>query len=180
MAKTRSGIPCMGWTLTTAITSRDFEGTRSSLDLRFPIVSWSLASVPQKATDQNGTELFPESARQNDLSSGFNRARLAWYNIEPVLQEPHNPNNPIKDLDELSKPETRQILQNEIFPQRTNDIGQGVLTTFDMAFYPNEKGPYNFRTDVNQNGTLKQPQKAWGGIMRSIDQTDFETANIEF
>lgn len=158
----------------------DFEGTRSSIDLRFPLVSWALASVPQGAKDQNGNELFQESMRQNDLSSGFNRAKLAWYNIEPVLQERRNSSNPIKDLDELSKPETRQVLQNEIFPQRTNDIGQGVLTTFDMAFYPSEKGPYNFRTDLNNNGTLKEPRRAWGGIMRAVDQTDFETANIEF
>jgi cell surface protein SprA len=158
----------------------DFEGTRSSIDLRFPIVSWSLASVPQKAVDANGVELFPESARNNDVSSGFNRAKLAWYNIEPQLQERRNPNNPIDNVDELSKPETRQILQTEIFPQRTNDIGQGVLTTFDMAFYPSEKGPYNYRTDLTTSGNLKEPQRAWGGIMRNIDQTDFETANIEF
>jgi cell surface protein SprA len=72
-------------------------------------------------------------------------------------------------------------LQTEIFPQRTNDIGQGVLTTFDMAFYPSEKGPYNYRTDKPPgSGNLKDPQRAWGGIMRNIDQTDFETANIEF
>ena len=29
-------------------------------------------------------------------------------------------------------------------------------------------------------GGLLQPKKAWGGIMRNIDQTDFETNNIEF
>ena len=27
---------------------------------------------------------------------------------------------------------------------------------------------------------LLNPKKAWGGIMRNIDQTDFETGNIEF
>jgi cell surface protein SprA len=159
----------------------DFEGTRSSIDLRFPLINWSLASVPQKANAfKNGPELFPEAALQNNPASGFNRAKLAWYNIEPVLQERRNPNNPIKDLNELSKPETRQILQTEIFPQRTNDIGQGVLTTFDMAYYPAEKGPYNFRTDLDGDGRLNDPKQAWGGIMRNIDQTDFETANIEF
>ena len=38
--------------------------------------------------------LFPEAALNNDLASGYNRAKLAWYNIEPVLQEKSNPNNP--------------------------------------------------------------------------------------
>jgi cell surface protein SprA len=160
----------------------DFEGTRSSIDLRFPLINWTLASVPQNAVDQNGNILFPEAALNNDLASGFNRAKLAWYNIEPVLQERSNPNNPIaKNLVELSKPESRQVSQQEIFPQKTTNLGQGILTTFDLAYYPKEKGPYNFRTDLNPaNGQLLNPKKAFGGIMRNIDQTDFETSNIEY
>jgi cell surface protein SprA len=160
----------------------DFEGTRSAIDLRFPIISWALASVPQKAPDANGNILFPEATLLDDLSSGFNRAKLAWYNIEPVLQERRNNNNPLRnDPDELSKPETRQVFQSEIFPQRTNDIGQAILTTFDMAYYPRERGPYNFRTSgLDANGRLISPKESWAGIMRNIDQTDFETSNIEF
>lgn len=159
----------------------DFEGTRSSIDLRFPLISWTLASPPQEAKDTLGNILFPEAQLQNNLASGFNRAKLAWYNIEPILQERRNEENPLRNnLAELSKPEVRQVLQTEIFPQRTADIGQGLLTTFDLSYYPMEKGPYNFRTDLTTNGRLPEPKKAWGGIMRNIDQTDFETANIEF
>ena len=152
----------------------DFEGTRSSIDLRFPLINWTLASTPK---------LFPESNLSNDLAYGFNRAKLAWYNIEPVLQEKNNPNNPIKDVNEISKPQTRQVLQKEIFPQRTNDFGQGLLTTFDLAFYPRDKGPYNYETRgtrIDGNGRLTNPTQAWGGIMRNIDQIDFETGNIEY
>ncbi len=154
----------------------DFEGTRSGIDLRFPLISWTLASVPQ------GNGLFPESANNNDLSSGYNRAKMAWYNIESVLQE-RNANNPIKDVEELSKPETRQVLQKEIFPKRSTQFGEGLLQTFDLAFYPKERGPYNFQTDplrLDANGKLRVPTKAWGGLMRNIDQTDFETGNIEY
>ncbi|HEX2536462.1 MAG TPA: cell surface protein SprA, partial [Chitinophagaceae bacterium] len=162
----------------------DFEGTRSSLDLRFPLISWNLASVPQNAPDANNNILFPEADLQNDVASGFNRARLAWYNIEPVLQERRNSNNPLRsDAEELSRPETRQVLQEEIFPQRTADIGQGLLTTFDLAYYPREKGPYNYEARpgrINERGQFLNPRGAWGGIMRNIDQTDFETSNIEF
>ncbi|HEU4472364.1 MAG TPA: cell surface protein SprA, partial [Flavisolibacter sp.] len=160
----------------------DFEGTRSSIDLRFPLISWTLASVPQKATDNLGNILFPE-ADNKDSTSGFNRAKLAWYNIEQVLQERRNNNNPIRDnIAELIKPETRQVFQSEIFPKRSQDIGQAVLPTFDMAYYPNERGPYNFRTNNlnTSNGRLLSPARSWGGIMRNIDQTDFETSNIEF
>ena len=160
----------------------DFEGTRSSIDLRFPLINWTLASVPQNAVDQNGNILFPEATLNNDLSSGYNRAKIAWYNIEPVLQERTNTNNPLRNnLIELSKPESRQVLNQEIFPEKTTNLGEGILTTFDLAYYPREKGPYNFRTDVDPGtGQLLNPKKAFGGIMRNIDQTDFETSNIEY
>ncbi len=162
----------------------DFEGTRSSIDLRFPLISWTLASTPQKSPDKNNAILFPEAELHNDLAYGYNRAKLAWYNIEQVLQETRNANNPLRNnLSELSKPETRQVYNREIFPNRTLDFGQGILTTFDLSFYPKEKGPYNFEYrngKINANGNLLNPKKAWGGIMRNIDQTDFETGNIEF
>lgn len=159
----------------------DFEGTKSSVDLRFPLISWTMASTPQNAPDQNGNILFPEAVQTNDLAYGYNRAKLAWYNIEPVLQERKNANNPLRNNpSELSKPETRQVLMSELFPQRTNDLGQGLLTTFDLAFYPKERGPYNFNTNLDAAGRLRTPNKSWGGIMRNIDQTDFETSNIEF
>ncbi|MEP6700273.1 MAG: cell surface protein SprA, partial [Bacteroidota bacterium] len=156
----------------------DFEGTRAGIDLRFPLISWTMASIPQ------GNGLFPEAALSNDLSSGYNRAKIAWYNIESVLQEKRSSNNPLRgDLAELSKPETRQVLQKEIFPKRSTQFGEGLLTTFDLAFYPKDKGPYNFEsrnTRVNANGKLTNPKQAWGGLMRNIDQTDFETGNIEY
>ena len=164
----------------------DFEGARSSVDLRFPLTSWTLASVPQNApggATGNGPILFPEASLHDNLQSGFNRARLSWYNIEQQLQERRNPNNPLRNhLEELIKPETRQVFQSEIFPRRSLDIGQAILTTFDLAYYPRERGPYNFRTnDLNTgNGQLLQPTRSWGGLMRNIDQTDFETSNIEF
>jgi cell surface protein SprA len=158
-----------------AIYIDDFEGTRSSIDLRFPLISWTLASTPS---------MFPESSLSNDLAYGYNRAKIAWYNIEPVLQDRSNTNNPLRsELTELSKPETRQVLNTEIFPQRTNDLGQGLLTTFDIAFYPKDKGPYNYEYRpgrITPDGRLANPTQAWGGIMRNIDQIDFETGNVEF
>src|SRR5258706_13235337 len=35
-------------------------------------------------------------------------------------------------------------------------------------------------TSINPDGTLKNPDKRWGGIMRKIEPTDFEASNIEF
>ena len=160
----------------------DFEGTKASIDLRFPLVGWTLASTPRGARDRFGNVLFPEADRFDDLEYGKNRAKIAWYNIEPILQEKSNPNNPVRgDVADLSDPRVRSVSQLEIFPQRTPDFGQNQLVTFDLAYYPKDRGPYNYDfTGVDANGRLRDPRKRWGGIMRGIDQTDFETANIEF
>ena len=156
----------------------DFEGATSSVDLRFPFVAWALASTPQ------GNGLFPEATATNSLSYNSNRAKLAWYNIEPTLQDKSSPNNPLKNnLAELSDPRVRQVFTSELFPQRTTNITDVVTSTFDMAYYPEDRGPYNFNDSagsVDANGKFKDPKSKWGGIMRNIDQTDFETGNIEY
>ena len=67
----------------------DFEGSKSDIDLRFPPISWALASTPFGATDETGnTLLFPEAALSDNLDYGKNRAKIAWYQIEPTLQDP--------------------------------------------------------------------------------------------
>ena len=160
----------------------NFEGSKSDIDLRFPPISWALASTPVGATDKNGNILFPEATLNNSLDYGKNRAKIAWYQIEPILQDVRSASNPLKgNKAELSDPRVRSISQSEIFPQRTTSFGQNQLITFDLAYYPKERGPYNYDANrVDANGRLLTPKTRWGGLMRNIDQTDFETANIEF
>ena len=156
----------------------DFEGTTSAIDLRFPLISWVLASTPQN----NG--LFPEGSLSNDLSYGFNRSKIAWYNIEPNLQDAKGSNNPVKGYQDFSDPRIRAINQQEIYPTKSVDYGQAQLVTFDLAYYPQDRGPYNFDARIGSinpgDGKLLNPKTRWGGIMRAIDQTDFETANVEY
>ena len=152
----------------------DFEGSRNSIDLRFPLVNWGLASTP----GGDGTP-FPEANLRDSLRYGYNRAKLAWYNIEPVLQDSRSPNNPISDhlLNDLR---VRSVKVTDIFRNRTPDFGQANLVTFDLAYYPRERGPYNFDPDIGPDGKLPNPQNRWGGLMRGIDQVDFETGNVEY
>ncbi|MEQ1553129.1 MAG: cell surface protein SprA [Ferruginibacter sp.] len=153
----------------------DFEGVKSGIDLRFPATAWGLASTPK-----GGTPLFAEADSSNSLIYGKNRAKLAWYQIEQVLQTIGN-GNPITDYNIVHDPRVRAVYQKEIFPQRTTGIGDYQLQTFDLAYYPKEKGPYNYDdVNINAQGNLLNPTARWGGIQRNIDQTDFETANIEF
>ncbi|WP_240312795.1 cell surface protein SprA [Flavihumibacter solisilvae] len=155
----------------------DFEGTRNSIDLRFPIINWSLASTPQ------GNGLFPEGSLKDSLAYGFNRAKFSWYNIEPNLQDRKAPNNPVAGYQDYNDPRIKAILQQQLFPAKTPDYGLAQLITFDLAYYPTERGPYNFDTragSVSSNGRLLNPSTRWGGIMRGLDQVDFETGNVEF
>ena len=160
----------------------DFEGAESSIDLR-GVNYWHLASTPQ----DYGTSLprFPETAPNSGLAYGMNRARLAWYRIDNIFYTSNCPDN--IDVDDRSRPYARRIYEQEVFPNK--DLAAGDPTNiyeFNIAYYPSERGPYNydagnnaFAYGFNADGSLKRPEKRWGGIMRSLDYTDFETQNIE-
>ncbi len=159
----------------------DFEGTRSSYDLKFPANAWTLATTPVGAKDRNGTSLFPEATRNDDLQYGKNRAKLAWYFLEPTLVDPGSGVPGYVKDDDANQHYIRLVQQQEVFPQRSSQTLQNALSTLDLAYFPAERGPYNFDTaGLTSEGKLTNPQDRWGGIMRSIDQSDFEQSNVEF
>ena len=165
----------------------DFEGTQSTYDLKFPYSSWVLASTPSRSS----TGLFQEADSINNLIYGIHRAKLSWYAIDPLFLRDlsSTPAGISGNSDEQCSFYTREIIEKELFPnkQNNNPIASN-LPTFDLNFEPNVKGPYNFQADANTfNGVddlgrihLKNPDKNWAGIMRSIDYNDFEQANIEY
>ncbi|MEI8113286.1 MAG: cell surface protein SprA [Bacteroidia bacterium] len=160
----------------------DFEATKTSIDLKSRS-SWMLASTPQKQG------MFPEAETNDDLSYGYNRAKLAWYIIDPLFlrSSPTTPDYIKNDKDLQSNHLVREVYENEVFPNKETPVGLPTnIPVFDLAFYPVEKGPYNFDSKpsaysrgVNPDGTLKDPASRWAGIMRKIETTDFEAANIE-
>lgn len=162
----------------------DFEGTKTSIDLRTR-QSWMLASTPQL---QNN--LFPEGNLNNSLEYGYNRANLAWYIIDPLFLRNNSltPNHIKNDKNMQSNHFVREVFESELFPDKETTVGEPTnIGVLDLAFYPNERGPYNYDTKpgnyssgVNPDGSLKNPETRWGGIMRSISTSDFETSNIQF
>ena len=160
----------------------DFENSQSSIDIRNSS-AWSLAATPKTRVLSNG-QSFDEGALSNNLNYGYNRAKLAWYVIDPLFQRNSTltPNHIINDSDQQSSHSVREVLITEIFPKKDIVNGQPQrLRTLDLAFYPNEKGPYNFDVDgINEDGSLKNPEQRWGGMTRKIETNDFEAANIEF
>ena len=158
----------------------NFEGTTSSYDLKFPSIAWSMSSTPRGAVDKHGVTLFPEAAFDDELKYGINRARLAWYTIEPTLVDPGS-SVPNYVKDDSNQHYIRLVQIPEVFPNQQTASLQGSLSTFDLAYYPREKGAYNFdNVNINNDNTLINPASRWGGIMRPIDNTDFEASNVEF
>ena len=145
----------------------DFEGAETNIDLK-DTFSWNLSSVPQNV---KGSEF-----EMDDLRLGYYRAKLAWYNIDPIFYTRQRPSE--IDDNELSKNETRRIFIDEIFPQQDLIEGQSrIQNTFDLNYIPNEKGPYN----NNKNNLFVQNlENNWAGITRKINSTNFEQSNVEF
>ncbi len=155
----------------------DFEGSKIPIDIK-NWTAWKLASTPQ---GQNG--LFPEAGNINDLSYGFNRAKLAWYVIDPLFLRNNNltPAHIRQDPNQQSSHFVREIYEKEIFPNRESAYGEPTnIPVLNLAYYPNERGPYNFDTNLNTEGFLNNPENRWAGIMREIQTNDFEAANIEY
>ena len=154
----------------------DFENTKNTIDVSTP-TSWIISSVPT---------MFPESKDKTTLSSGYNRARLAWYTIDPLFTRRSSsltPSHIKSDLEQLSNHYVREVPVRELFPKRNQNSYSGatsMLSVLNLAFYPSERGPYNFNPDLAYDGTLNTPEKRWGGMMRKLDTNDFESANIEY
>ncbi|MGE5419171.1 MAG: cell surface protein SprA [Chloroflexota bacterium] len=162
----------------------DFEASEIPLDLK-SFNAWTVASIPQ-----GQEQLFPESRFNNNLISGYNRARLAWYVIDPLFLRngSSTPDHIKQNASEQSSHFVREIYENEIFPFRESPSGIPTnMTVLNVAFYPEEKGPYNYDVEagtysrgMNPEGKLNEPKTRWGGMMREILTSDFETANIQY
>ena len=157
----------------------DFESTQSGIDVKQPSY-WMLASTP------NGGEkgLFPEARLSNNIEYGKNRALLSWYYIDRLFTRRNSSLTPThikNDLDQLSNHYVREVYEQEIFPNKEAVFQESpTLSVLNLAYYPTERGPYNLDTDLQPDGSLKNPENRWGGMMRKLDTSDFEAANVEY
>ncbi len=164
----------------------DFEGSQSAIDIR-SVNTWVLASTPSGQPD-----LWPEGDLDSfSLMYGMNRAKFAWYVIDPLFSQDNSltPDHIKNDPDMQSNHYMRDVFEQEVFPNRV--LGAGTpsrIGVMDHAFYPTERGPYSFDVEGSlfsdgldpTTGLYLNPETRWGGAMRQIQTNDFEAANIEF
>lgn len=152
----------------------DFENAKTEIDVSSP-QQWTLSSVPS---------MFAESQFNNDVRSGYNRARLAWYTIDPLFTRRNSSLTPgyIKsDLRQLSDARVRDIYVSDLYPNKSlNYKDAATLPVLNLAFYPNERGPYNLDPSLDRDGHLVNPTQRWGGMMRRLETSDFEAANVAY
>ncbi|MAM18764.1 MAG: cell surface protein SprA [Gramella sp.] len=147
----------------------DFEAAQTSIDINNPL-SWELSSAPIG---------FGGERANGELAAGYKRGKLSWYTIDPIFYSNRRPAG-ISDSD-ISTYAARRVALSEIFPN--TDVVQGqpqVVYTMDVNYDPTERGPYNFNPSANGSNSIPNPRDNFGGIMRSINTTNFEQSNVEY
>ena len=154
----------------------DFESTKTNIDIHYPNY-WRLASTPTG-------DRFYEAEKSNDIEYNKNRALLAWYVVDPIFGYPQSntPKHIKDDLDMMSDHRTRIVYEQEVYPNKeVLPNADTKLSVMNLSYYPSERGQYNISADeIGWDGKLTNPKSRWGGIMRKLDNTDFEKANIEY
>jgi len=153
----------------------DFENTKTRWSISTP-TAWMMSSVPTP---------FEGSKLTNDVRSGYQRALLAWYYIDPIFTRRSSSLTPghIKgDVNQLSDSYVREIYERDLYPnKRQNSYSEAAsLNVLNLAYYPTERGAYNLNPDLDVQGRLTRPKENWGGMMRKIENPDFEAQNYEY
>ena len=153
----------------------DFENTKNRMSITTP-TAWMMSSVPTP---------FEGSKLTNDVRSGYQRALLSWYYIDPIFTRRSSsltPSHIKSDLQQLSNHYVREVYERDLYPNKQqNSYSEAAsLNVLNVAYYPTERGAYNLNPDLDQRGRLQNPKENWGGMMRKLDYPDFEAQNIEY
>jgi len=157
----------------------DFENTATPTSL-MNRPQWKLSTVPK--TPDNRFD--PSNGSVDDIRSGYKRAKLSWYQVDnSVFYLPNGRSLRPNGIDDeaLANHYVRKVGPQEIFPFRDQTLGNFNEQILDIAYFPSERGPYNYNTDLDANGLLKNPKNNWAGMMTAIrSEVDFDKANVEY
>lgn len=157
----------------------DFENTATPMTL-MNRVAWKLSTVPK--TPDNRFD--PSNGAVNDLRAGFKRAKLSWYVVDnSVFYLPNGQRLRPKNISDeaLQNHYVRKVGPQEIFPFRDQTLGNFNEQILDVAYFPSERGPYNYNPALTSEGRLPDPRSNWAGMMTAIrSEVDFDKANVEY
>ncbi|HEY0740377.1 MAG TPA: cell surface protein SprA [Chryseosolibacter sp.] len=156
----------------------DFENTATPYSLMSP-QGWKLAATP--ILDQR---FHDEASNSRSIRLGYKRAKLAWYTVDNQFYRDGGQFKPqnVTEAD-LQNHYVRYVEPDEIFPYFQRQQLYGPQQIFDIAYYPAERGPYNYNPDINAQGVLRPGDLKgnWAGMTTAIrTEVDFDKANIEY
>lgn len=154
----------------------DFEATSTPFSLA-NFQNWRHGSTPK--TDDNRFDLSIISPDRRGVN--YRRAKIAWYTIDNVFYRSTGQNRPTNiTAQDLENHYVRSIGQNEVI-RRDDQVINVNEPTLDIAYYPAERGIYNYNPNLNPDGTLQNPERNFGAITRAItNEVDFDKTNIEY
>lgn len=152
----------------------DFEAARTIYDLTRQPTRWRLGSTPPQ---------FPQGTPSSPLEYGYRRARITAYTVDNIFSKFGSTfvrQRPNLTEDDYKNYYERLFLPQEIFPGRSVPVLNLPQSILDIAYYPSERGMYNYNPDLDPNGRLRNPRRNFGAISRAItSDIDFDNANIE-
>ena len=156
----------------------DFENAATPYSLMAQ-QAWKLASTPR-----GDLNLDPSNGALNNLKAGDKRAKLSWFQVDNIFYTGGTGTNyaPPNMEPSQSNHYTRPVPPQEIFPYFDNYIGNFYQPILNFAYYPAERGPYNYNfKGLNAKGTFNTPTANWAGVTTAIrTNVDFDAANIEY
>src|SRR5690606_35872063 len=140
--------------------------------------AWKLAATPKDPKYQG--------VGNDPLAIGHKRAKLAWYIVDNQFYRDGGQFKPANiSSSDLENHYVRAVQPTEIFPNRIPPQGNFWEPVLDIAYYPYERGPYNYNPAIaiGDKGIpqLPSPEDNWAGITTAIrTEVDFDKANIEY
>lgn len=151
----------------------DFENAATPYSLLSP-QAWKLASTPPEPLYD------PSHGAIKDLRAGYQRAKLSWFQIDNIFYVGAGSSFAPPSIN-LSNHYQRPVAPQEIFPYFDNYVGNFYQPVLNIAYYPSERGPYNYNPTLDPNGGLLNPANNWAGITTAIrSNVDFDAANVEY
>ncbi len=156
----------------------DFEGAEIPYDLTRQPLNWSLGSTPMQ---------FRSNTLENDLAFNYKRAKMAWYTIDNTVFNPgqtaglgsRTPANITPTTQ--SNHYVRAIGFDEIFRGRDPGLINQPEQAFNLAYFPEERGMYNYNLNLTNEGLLQNPRENFGAVTRAITyDTDFDNINVQY
>ncbi len=151
----------------------DFEGFENAFSLKSQLRAWQLSAPPAGLR----VPMTPAAAAGEDSAAVRSRWRstFGWYQVNQNIREQ------LQGVPGAEGEGARLVEVREVFPNRdTRGELDNTLTTLDVYFDPQQRGPYNYTTDLS--AFLQNPKAAWGGMTQRLPDgyNDFSVQNVEF